>query len=297
MKRSSVQQLISLTCLLAATCIAIWYIPNSTFVPRVSKGPILHEETSTFSDIRVRGDEQKRHLLFVSESGVEQLQSTIDLQNPGELQVAYTKTLFASLLFKEPQKRMLVIGLGGGGMIRFVDENFSETTIEAVEIDPAVVRIAAEYFETKPKPGVVIHTEDAFNFLARPQEPFDAIYLDAFLRPSVDADSNGKTARLKTEEFLATMRDQLTPDGLLACNLIIWRSTTSSDLASLRNVFPTVVEFRVPGTGNLIAIASRKKLSISREELMKRAEELTTTHPDTLPFSDFVEMMKTLSRK
>ena len=142
----------------------------------------------------MRGDEQKRHLLFVSESGVEQLQSTIDLQNPGELQVAYTKTLFASLLFKEPQKRMLVIGLGGGGMIRFVDENFSETTIEAVEIDPAVVRIAAEYFETKPKPGVVIHTEDAFNFLARPQEPFDAIYLDAFLRPSVDADSNGENS-------------------------------------------------------------------------------------------------------
>ncbi|MCG8599178.1 MAG: fused MFS/spermidine synthase [Verrucomicrobiales bacterium] len=292
MKRNPVYQLISLTCLLGAVCIAIWYIPNSTFIPRASKGPLLHEETSDFSKIRVRGDEKKRHLLFVSDAGVEQLQSTIDLENPGDLQVAYTKTLFASLFFKNPQKRMLVIGLGGGGMIRFIDENFPDTTVEAVEIDPAVVRLAAEYFETKPKPGVVIHTEDAFEFLARSHEPFDAIYLDAFLRPSVDGDPEGKTARLKTEEFLATMRDQLSPDGILACNLILWRSTTSGDLASLRKVFPSVVEFRVPGTGNLVAIASRTKEKFTREELATRAAELESLYPDALPFAELVKAMK-----
>jgi spermidine synthase len=291
MNRNPVYQVLGLSCLLAAVCLAIWYIPNSALVPRASKGPLLHEEVSEFSTIRVRGDDSKRHLLFVSKAGTEQLQSTIDLQNPGELQVAYTKTLFASLLFHHPQNRVLLIGLGGGGMVRFVDQNLPDTVIEAVEIDPAVVRIAADYFNTKENEQVIIHTEDAFVFLQQKHEPFDAIYLDAFLRPDVDKEADGKTARLKTVEFLKTMRDQLTGSGVLACNLISYRSTTPGDLEALREVFPTVKVFGVPGTGNLAVIASRQKIQRTPEEWLQVAKTLETELATGLPFSDFVREM------
>lgn len=292
MNRNPVYQVLGLSCLLAAVCLAIWYIPNSTLVPRASKGPLLHEEVSEYSTIRVRGDGAKRHLLFVSDTGTEQLQSTIDLRNPGKLQVAYTKTLFASLLFKSPQKRMLLVGLGGGGMVRFVDQHFPVTVMEAVEIDPVVVRLAAEYFETKENEQIIIHTEDAFVFLRETHEPFDAIYLDAFLRPSIDKKADGKTARLKTVEFLKTVRDQLTEDGVVACNLISYRKTTPGDLAALREVFPTVEVFGVPGTGNLAVIACRKALPIPDRELMERARVLEAELPINLPFTEFVENRK-----
>ncbi|MDF1860552.1 MAG: fused MFS/spermidine synthase [Verrucomicrobiales bacterium] len=292
MKSPSPARAASLICVLSAVLFAILYIPKSAYLPRASYGQLLHEETSAFSRIRVRGTESKRHLLFVADSGTEQLQSTIDLNEPGELQVAYTKTLFASLLFHRPQNRVLLIGLGGGGMVRFVDQNLPDTVIEAVEIDPAVVRLAAEYFETRENDQVVIHTEDAFVFLQQEHQPFDAIYLDAFLRPSVDKETDGKTARLKTVEFLETMRDQLTEQGVLACNLISYRSTTPGDLESLREVFPTVEVFGVPGTGNLAVIASRKEIERTPEEWLQVAKSLETELAIGLPFSDFVREMQ-----
>ena len=284
-------QLLGLWCLLMAVAFSIWYIPRSSFFPYASFGAVLHEETSEYSQIRVRGDDQKRHLLFVSDVGVEQLQSTIDLENPGQLQVAYTKTLFVSLLFKQRQERVLLIGLGGGGMVRFVEENLPSTSIEVVEIDPAVVRLAGEYFETSDGPRVTIHTEDAFDFVARRHEPFDAIYLDAFLRPSVDHNPDGKTARLKTVEFLESMKNQLVEDGVLACNLISYRKTTPNDLEALREVFATVEQYEVPGSGNLVVIASKREVKRTEEEWLRVAARLETRVP-ALAFQKFVADQK-----
>lgn len=291
MSRRTIFQILRLWCLIVAVSFAIWYIPRSSFFPRTSLGAVLHEETSDYSKIRVRGDDQKRHLLFVSDVGVEQLQSTIDLENPGQLQVAYTKTLFASLLFKQQQERVLLIGLGGGGMVRFVEENLPETSIEVVEIDPAVVRLADKYFETRGGPRVQIYTEDAFDFVAHQHEPFDAIYLDAFLRPSVDRDPEGKTARLKTVEFLETIKNQLVGDGVLACNLISYRRTTPSDLKALREVFATVEQYEVPGSGNVVVIASKKEVKRTEEEWLRVAAKLESRVP-AIAFRKFVADQK-----
>ncbi len=291
MNRKPVFQIIGLSCLLAAVSLAIWYIPRSAYVPLASKGKVLHEETSEFSKIRIRGDEEKRHMLFVSDGGIEQVQSTIDLNNPGELQVAYTKTLFASLLLKRPQHRVLLIGLGGGGMVRFVETHLPDMSIEVVEIDPAVVRLADEFFETRESPRVKIHTEDAFEFLAREHKPFDAIYMDAFLRPSIDGDPEGKTARLKTVAFLETIRDQLVDDGVVSCNLISYRKTTPGDIEALREVFPAVEVFEVPGTGNLVVIGSKQDLQRSEGKWREVAESLEIEVP-ALPFGQFVDQRR-----
>ena len=276
----------------AAVWLAVSYLPNSSFFPRTAYGPVLHEEESGFSHIRVRGKGSQRHLLFVSDLGKEGLQSSIDLDHPGELQVAYTRMLFASLLFCQPQERVLIIGLGGGGMVRFVERRLPKTTVEAVEIDPAVVKIAAKYFETADSERVTIHAEDAFVFVENEGAHYDAIYLDAFLRPSVDRDAEGKTGRLKTVEFLATMRDRLSPEGVLACNLVSHRSTTAGDLAALREVFPSVREFPVAGTGNLVVIASRRQILDSKDELISHAERLEKQLPIGLPFSAFARAMR-----
>lgn len=292
MKDFPIVKLISLSCVLAAVLIAIVYIPQSSFFPRSSLGPLLHAEKSKFSTIRVRGDESKRHLVFVSDAGMEQLQSSIDLENPGALQVAYTKTLFASHLVKHPQDRVLIVGLGGGGMVRFIEQNLPGVAVEAVEIDPAVVRIAADYFETRESDRVKIFTEDAFEFLARKQDPYDVIYLDAFLRPSVDKEADGKTARLKTVAFLETIRGQLEPDGVLAVNLISYRKTTPGDIESLREVFPTVLEIPVAGTGNLVVLASATEVTATKDALVDKGKSLEKALPAGLSFSEFAKQIR-----
>ena len=289
--KPSTSKLVSIFLVICAVMLGIFYLPTTSHFPRTKYGPVIHEETSDFSKIRVRGFGQKRYLLFVDKTGREGLQSSIDLEDPGTLQVAYTKTLFASLLFRNPQEKVLVVGLGGGGMIRFIDENHPETTVEAVEIDPAVVRIAAEHFGTQENERVTIHTADAFVFLKQ-ENQYDAIYMDAFLRPSVDGDPEGSIAQLKKETFLKTIRDRLVADGVLACNLITHRNTTKGDIAALRKVFPQVKKISVPGTGNLVVIASKREWNFTEEEWIAKGSALEKSNPVGLPFSEFAKRMR-----
>lgn len=292
MSRVALARIPSFVLVSTAILLALIYLPKSSFSPRTAYGPILHEETSDFSKIRVRGTEGKRHLLFVSDAGKEQLQSTIHLEDPGTLQVAYTRALFASLLFHHPQERVLVVGLGGGGMIRFLDQHFPATLVEAVEIDPVVVRLADTYFETRENEQVTIHTADAFDFLRTDCGPYDAIYMDAFLRPSIDGTEGSETARLKTVAFLETIRERLTPEGILACNLISYRKTTPEDIEALAEVFPTVVSFSVPGTGNLVVIASRETPRPPKQVLRERARQLDQSLDVGLSFAEFAEQVR-----
>lgn len=290
MKSPSAAAAIRWTLVSGAVFLALFFLPRSPLFPRTNWGPVLHEETSTYSHIRIRGDERLRRMLFVTEKGAEQLQSEVDLAAPGELQVAYTEALFASFLVKHPQRRVLIVGLGGGGMVRFLQEHFPDTRVDVVEIDPVVVRLAEEWFGTKSGGNTTIHTADAFEFLpAVEEETYDVIYLDAFLRPGIDADTAQGAARLKTVAFLETVRDRLVPDGVLACNLISYRDTTPGDLEALAEVFPTVERFAVPGTGNLVVLACRQEFSKSEDEWRQLANRREGDTNSLLPFTKFVD--------
>ncbi|MEM0969261.1 MAG: hypothetical protein AAGJ31_07935, partial [Verrucomicrobiota bacterium] len=194
-------------------------------------GPVIHEETSSYSHLRVRESGRRRTLTFVSPDGSEQIQSSIDLDVPHQLQLRYSKALFLSLLYQFPQERILIVGLGGGGMVRFAQHALPDTVIEAIEIDPAVVSVADHFFGTRSGGRVHVHTADAFDFFQQESHgPFDVIYLDAFLKPTVNPNASENTKRLKTVSFLQDMRSQLAPGGLLAVNLIEADPSTAEDL-------------------------------------------------------------------
>jgi len=272
-----------------ALAIPVWLVPALRDAgQREMHGRIIHERISDFSHIRIRERDGVRSLHFVDDEGREQQQSAIDLTEPGELQLRYTRTLFASLLFQEPQERVLIVGLGGGGMVRFLEEAFPETRIEVVEIDPEVIDVAETYFGTEEGPRTVIHEADAFEFFRDTHGPYDAIYLDAFLRPPEDSGLKRVTRRLKTASFLEKVRGQLEPGGLVAFNLVRSDPSTPADLEVIRDVFPSVYLFDVPGRGNLVAIASLEEVRLSETELLSRARRLERALDADLPFRDFV---------
>ncbi len=254
-------------------------------------GPIIHETRSDYSHIRVRERGRTRSLIFVEKGAVEQRQSAIDLTHPEQLELAYNNTFFASFLFKHPQKRVLIVGLGGGGMVRFLNHHFPDTQVEAVEIDPAVIRVAAEYFETRPSARTTIHQADAFVFLEKDHGPYDAIYMDAFLKPAPDSGLETLTNRLKTIDFLAGLHRQIHPDGVVAFNLIKGAST-DGDLQAIRTAFPAVYVFHVPKTLNLVAIATRSEETVSLGELEARAESLDESLTLDLDFREILRQWR-----
>jgi spermidine synthase len=237
-------------------------------------GELLHETQSDYSHIRVRERDGVRSLLFVDEDGSEQRQSAVAMADPGKNQLGYTGSLFTSLLYRYPQNRVLIVGLGGGGMVRYLNAAFPAMMVEAVEIDPVVVKVAAEYFQTVPGPKTRLHTQDAFAFFREETGLYDAIYMDAFLRPAPDSGLEEKTTRLKTVAFLETVRSRLVPYGVAAFNLIESRAETTDDLTAIRTVFPATALFNVPGSGNLVVIASSEVPAPDPSELSRRAKKL-----------------------
>jgi spermidine synthase len=239
---------------------------------RHPEGPVIHETTSAYSRIRVRERDGIRRLFFVDPQGRERQQSAIDLRAPERLQLAYSQSMFLSFLFQEQPERVLVVGRGGGGMVRFLQHARPEISLHAVEIDPVVVSIAETYFGTRAGPRTTIQTIDAFVYLAEPHAPYDVIYMDAFLKPPIDSGLDQLTLRLKTVEFLRQLRSQLSPEGIVVFNLIETDRSTPDDLAALREAFPQVYVFSVPRSWNLTVIATQSTSRLDHKAILARAD-------------------------
>ena len=151
-------------------------------------------------------------------------------------------------------KNCLVIGLGAGLIPAWFDAQGIKT--EVVDIDPAVVELARNYFGLKP--AITAHVEDARYFLSNSRQRYDYIILDVF---------NGDTTpgHLLSVEAMHLAKQRLAPNGVLAVNLIgsIKYQTfmTASVVKTLQSVFGQVAIYPVfdlasgDGTGNLEIVA------------------------------------------
>lgn len=177
-------------------------------------------------------------------------------------------------------------------MVRYLNQNFPDMTVEAIEIDPVVVALAARYFGTVPGPKTIIHTKDAFVFFEQNHGRYDAIYMDAFLRPPQDTELDEKVKRLKTEVFLEKLKSHLEPDGLVAFNLIEHEDGTPDDLAAIRKVFAGTYLFQVPNSGNLAVIATTSEPPLDHHSLRANATRLEQAMPADLDFSAFLQNLR-----
>lgn len=235
-------------------------------------GEVIHETRSDFSHIRIRERGQLRSLWFVDSEEKEQCQTALDLATPGRLQHGYARALLVSLLYQGSQERVLILGLGGGALLHFFQQAFPTTQIEAVEIDPVVVELADRFFGTRSGPQVSIHVADAFDYFSEAREPYDAIYLDAFLRVPEDSELGDRASRLKTVDYLRTLRAHLRPGGVVAFNLAEADPGTPEDLEAIRQAFPAMELYSVPNSGNLVVIALTEIVDLTTDELRRRAE-------------------------
>lgn len=234
---------------------------------------LVHEERSAWSHIRVRRDGDVRILRFVRDTCEEVTESMVDLSEPHRLVLPYTRPMFANYLFYPDPERVLIVGLGGGAMVHFLEHHDPELQVEAVEIDPAVVRVADEHFDVRSRGNTTIVTADGFDHIRDTPHRYDAIYLDAFLKPSEETDATGVPQTLKTEAFYATLQDRLTDDGVVVFNLNL-HSETEADVETIAASFPHVVELPVARTNNLVVVGCTKGAWAAPEVLAERARQL-----------------------
>ena len=114
---------------------------------------------------------------------------------------------------QSPDLRALFIG-GGYTMPRYLEEVHPRSTVEVIEIDPEVTRVAFDYLGLRRDTRIVVYHEDAR--MAVPKLPFAQYQLvvgDAFHDVSVPY-------HLTTREFNDQLRALLTEDGIHAVNVV-----------------------------------------------------------------------------
>lgn len=249
-------------------------------------GELEHEEVSAFSRIRVRRNGEVRSLTFVRDDGREAVQSRINLNAPDALVSPYAHRMFASYLYQPQPRRVLIVGLGGGAMVRFLAHHEPQLQIDAVEIDPVVVRLADQFFGVRSGGNVRIHTADAVKFVETTTERYDLILMDAFLRPSGDTDATGVPTRLKTQAFLGRLRAALAPGGVVAFNLNE-HEQMADDVAAIAGAFGRVALYRCPPADNKVAIAAASAMP-SDGEMRARVDALDARFGRSISFAEMM---------
>ena len=273
--------LLAVALLGTAIALAVW-----SMSPARTLGRLEHEEVSAFSHIRVRRDGDVRALTFVRDNGQEFVQSRVNLTEPHALAAPYARAMFASYLYQPQPRRALIVGLGGGAMVRFLTHHEPQVQIDAVEIDPAVVRIADEYFGVRSGGNVRVHTADAVAFVESTTDRYDLILMDAFLRPSSGTDATGVPTGLKTLEFLERLKGVLAPGGVVAFN-VNEHASMADDIAAVAAAFGDIAVYRCPPADNKVVIAAEGALATD-EEVRARIAALDASFGGALSFAELL---------
>lgn len=263
-------------------------------VPKLADRPAVADVLeldvrSQYSHIRVRKQGNVRELIFVRDNGQEVIESAINLKTPHEQLAPYARFMFASYLFRPKQEHVLIVGLGGGAMVHFYQRYDPEVRVDAVEIDPTVVRIAQKYFRVRPTKKVHIETADGLQYLAKTETKYDVIYMDAFLKPSADTDDTGVPRRLKTVQFYKDARGKLRPEGLMVFNLNA-HDALEEDIRTIRSALPQVYVFRLED-GNVVAVGSQTETREKPAVLLDRGKELDRRFKTHFSFRAMVQRL------
>ena len=194
-------------------------------------------------------------------------QSCISLAHPEELVFTYARMVMGALyLLPAPPQRILILGLGGGSLTMAFQRLFPGAKIDAVEIDPAVVRMARRYFEFKPADDTRVFEEDGRVFVKRMQRrgvKYDLAILDAY-------DHEYIPEHMLTVEFLREVRSLLADRGVIAGNTFSNSKLYDHESATYFSAFG---EFYGLKANNRVILARIGGLP-SRTEIARNADAL-----------------------
>ena len=202
---------------------------------------------------------------------------------------AYTRMMMASLLLEPDPRRILILGLGGGTLPMALDEVLPEARIDVVEIDPAVIRVAREYFGFAPSDRVNVYPQDARVFVKRAAQKgdqYDLIMLDAF---------NGEyiPEHLMTREFLEEVDALVAEGGVVAANTFSISELYDHESVTYAAVFDPFLNLKPRDSGNRVILARNGPLPPA-EELERRADALTPLlEPYGIDLDDLLPLMTT----
>lgn len=129
------------------------------------------------------------------------------LTQSGHVMIGIFSSGIKNLLPKDfVPKKILMLGLGGGSVVKWLAKKYQDASITAVEIDPVMIKIAKEHFHVDKVKNLKIITADAVDYIKTTKDHFDLILLDCYqgyqTPPSFDDPKVIKIMKSKTDYLL-----------------------------------------------------------------------------------------------
>jgi spermidine synthase len=160
---------------------------------------------------------------------------------------------------------VLILGASAGASLIELQHYFP-VSVDAVDIDPEVLRLAQEHFGVRADADTRLVAADARPFLATASRRWDFVEIDLF------QGGPDMPFYVATQEFFALVRARLTPHGLAMMNVLGSLTPGSDELVravgrTMATVFPSVYAMAFGNNTLLLATAGPTELATLRTRL------------------------------
>ena len=246
---------------------------------------------------RIRKPEEDSESVYISEKfgvrtlhiGSDTVQSSMRIARPNDLEVSYTRSMMAFLLFKPEPRNVLMVGLGGGSLTKFIYHRLPQARIVAVEVNPRVVEVARQYFLVPPDDErLKIVVADGAEYLKKDKLRADVMVIDGY-------DAESQVEALSTPAFYRDCARVLGDAGMLVVNLWGGDRNFTTCVNRLAKAFGGLVACLPAGKpGNIAAFAfKRSPGQPTWHNLRTRAQQLDAGYG--LEFTRFVDELTAMN--
>lgn len=186
--------------------------------------------------------------------GSEWIQGAMRIARPWNLELEYTREMMASLLLRDDARwprKVLLIGLGAASLTKFLYRHYPLAQLTVVEIEPAVIAAARQYFKLPQDPRRIdIVTGDGVEYVLGTTKKFDLVLVDGY-------DEHARSGALETLRFYQSCRACLNDQGLVAINLLTGGRGFNPTVARIAGAFDDrMLVLPSCESGNAIAVAA-----------------------------------------
>jgi spermidine synthase len=221
--------------------------------------------------------------------GSDTVQSAMRVKAPNELELAYTRAMMGFLLFHPEPRNILMVGLGGGSVAKFVYHKLPSVRTHVVEINPQVLAAArSHFFVPESDQRLQIEIADGEEYVRNHLAVCDVLMVDGY-------DDRSLVEALASQRFYDDCAAALTPDGMLVVNL--WGSDKLFDVYFKRieaSFNGLVLAMPTGKMSNIIVFGfKRSPGNPPWQELRERAKSLEVEYG--LEFPDFIDALRSLN--
>jgi spermidine synthase len=186
------------------------------------------------------------------------VQSEMRFEDPEALVSAYTRKMMGFLLFRRRPRKVLMLGLGGGSLVKFCHRHLPTARMTVIEIDNGVIALRP-HFQIPPDDSrlqVINGDGSAYvTAMALSNQRTDVLLVDAF-------DRQGIAPAVTETGFLQDARSVLSKNGIFVMNLVDSVEACRRHIEKIRSVFGApVVAVNVDNGANVVVFAGRPLLN------------------------------------